>query len=169
MASLQDPCVVDASVLIDYADTDPTILTLFCRHHGQICVLETMLEKEVDSLDAAECEKLGITVVRVETELLLEAGKRGGALSLHDWATLLVARAMNARCITNDKALRRECENAGISCVWGLEIMVELVRGQNLASGDATRVAENIQEINSRHISGELVDRFRQRLGEERL
>jgi hypothetical protein len=155
---------VDADVLIDYADTDTTVLTLFSRHHGSICVLTPVLDQEVDSLDAADCDRLGITVVQVETELLLEAGKRGGALSLHDWATLLVAGEMGARCITNDKALRRECGNVGISCVWGLEIMVELVRGGNMVGADAIRVAESIHEINPGHISRRLLDRFRGRL-----
>lgn len=62
------PCVVDADVLIDYADTDPTVLSLFCRHHGQIHVLKPVLEEEVDSLNAADCDRLGITIVPVDTE-----------------------------------------------------------------------------------------------------
>lgn len=164
---MQAPCVADADVLIDYADTDPTVLTLFSKRHGRIHVLEPVLEEEVDSLDAANCERLGITIVQPSTELLLEAGTRGGTLSIHDWASLLVAREMEARCITNDKALRRECENAGISCLWGLEIMTELVRGGDLATADAIQVAQSIHEINPRHISRELVDRFQRRFDEE--
>lgn len=158
------PCIVDASVLIDYGDTAPTVLALFSRHYGPICVLEPVLHQEVDPLDAADCERLGIRVVPVDTDLLLEAGTRGGPLSLYDWASLLVAQAMSARCITNDRALRRECENAGISCLWGLEIMVDLVRGGDLESADALRIAESIHEINAGHISREVLDRFRERL-----
>lgn len=154
-------------MLIDYADTDPTVLSLFCRHLGQIHVLKPVLEEEVDSLNTADCDRLGITVVPVDTELLLEAGKRGGALSLHDWASLLVAREMSARCITNDAALRRACEEAGIQCVWGLEIMVELVDAENLPASEALRVAESIHEINPRYISAEILDRFRKRLLEK--
>ena len=54
--------VADANVLIDYAKTDRSILTMHVRHFGPIFVPRVILD-EVDQLDAAECESLGLTIV----------------------------------------------------------------------------------------------------------
>lgn len=74
---------------------------------------------------------------------------------------------MSARCITNDAALRRACEEAGVQCAWGLEIMVELVHAGNLPASEALCVAKSMHEINPRYISRDIVDRFRERLLEK--
>lgn len=62
--------VADANVLIDYAQTDPSVLTLHVRHFGPIYVPSVILD-EVDQLDAADCESLGLTVVEEPLEIPL--------------------------------------------------------------------------------------------------
>ncbi len=84
--------VTDANVLIDYARTDPSILTLHVRHFGPIYVPSVILN-EVDQLDVAECESLGLTIVGEPLEILLAATEQRGPLSFEDQVCLLLARA----------------------------------------------------------------------------
>jgi hypothetical protein len=64
--------VADANVLIDYAKTDPSILAIHVRHLGPIYVPSVILD-EVDQLDVADCERLGLTVIEEPPEILLAA------------------------------------------------------------------------------------------------
>jgi hypothetical protein len=92
--------VADANVLIDYAQTDPSILTLHVRHFGPIYVPSVILD-EVDQLDAADCESLELTVVEEPLEILVAASEERGPLSFEDRICLLLARTNQWICITN--------------------------------------------------------------------
>ena len=49
--------VLDANVLIDYSESDPSVLTLASRHVGRIHVPSVLLE-DIDALDESECGRL---------------------------------------------------------------------------------------------------------------
>ena len=83
--------LVDANVLIDYANTDPTVLSLVARHLGPVHVPRDVLD-EVRQLDEEACDRLGLLVVEGTLGQLLEAGAAGGALSFADWMCLILAR-----------------------------------------------------------------------------
>lgn len=72
--------VTDANVFIDNASTDEAVLALAARHLGRVIVPLPVLD-EVDLLDAAACERLGIEVLEPTLGQLLEAGARRGRLS----------------------------------------------------------------------------------------
>lgn len=131
---------IDAPVLIDYAATDKTILGLAAQHIGPVNVLSPVL-REVDELDESSCESLGIHIVEPTFAQLSQANQMVGRLSLEDALCLVVARESGWTCVTNDKPLRRACENAEVRVLWGLEIMVELVRLRQLSSTEALKVA----------------------------
>lgn len=150
---------MDANVLIDYRDSNISILTLASHHLGRIQVIETVLD-EVDGLDSAQCERLGIAVVEPDLPQLIEAATKRGPLSTQDHLCLIVAKADGSTCITNDAALRKACNEHGVPVLWGLQLMTELVRLVQLSAEDAVAVARDIHANNPLHIPSRLVERF---------
>ncbi len=157
------PLVVDANVLIDYANTDASILTLTARHLGPVHVPTAVLEV-VDQVDAAECERLGLVVCEANLDQIIEAGAERGRLAFDDRICLILARDNTWACITNDRALRAACAAAGIPTLWGLAVMLDLVAEGVLATAGAIDVARAIQESNPRFVTTAVVSAFEKRL-----
>jgi rRNA-processing protein FCF1 len=151
--------LVDANVLIDYASSDLNILGLASRHYGSVHVPREILE-EARSVQEEDCIRLGLRLVEATVPQLLEAGQFRGPLSFQDRLCLILARDGGWTCVTNDRALRRECSTAEIPVLWGLELMVALVAAGRLAAPEALRIARSIQTSNPRHITDEILDRF---------
>jgi len=105
--------IADANVLIDYAKTDPSILSLYVRHFGPIYVPSVIVD-EVDQLDFSDCETLGLTVVDEPLDILLAATEQRGPLSFEDRVCLLLARTNKWTCVTNEKPLHRACKQEKI-------------------------------------------------------
>jgi len=152
--------LMDANVLIDYQKSDFSVLGLVHRHVGEVHVLTTILH-EVDGLDVDDCERLGLKVIEPELAQLIQASARKGQLSFRDHLCLIVAADEGFVCVTNDKALRRACDEGGVTTLWGLEIMTALVRERAMQAADAIETAEKIHTSNPLHITTKLVDRFR--------
>ena len=157
--------IVDANVLIDYARSDRSILSMASRRLGQIFVASPVLE-EVDQLDAAECEMLGLQVVEMTLQQLSAAAVAGlsGQLSFPDHCCLLLAREGAFTCVTNDGRLRRACTEAHVPVLWGLELMVGLVAKNELTVDAAISTAREIRLSNPRHITEEILEKFAVRL-----
>jgi rRNA-processing protein FCF1 len=153
--------IVDANVLIDYCDTDISILGL-ASQQGPVYVASPVLA-EVDGLDEDECERLGLRLVRPSAQQLVEAGRGSTALAFQDKLCLAIAEEKGLTAVTNDKRLRSECATRGIPVKWGLEIMLDLVEAGQLARDDAVAVAEAIREGNPYFITNAIVDEFRKR------
>ncbi|MEK6749448.1 MAG: hypothetical protein AABY83_09615 [Pseudomonadota bacterium] len=151
--------VADANVLIDYAKTDPSILAIHVRHLGPIYVPSVILD-EVHHLDAADCERLGLTVIEEPPEILLAAAERRGPLSFEDRVCLLLARENHWTCVTNEKPLHRACEQDGVTSIWGLRLMINLVQAQQLTRQNAMDVAQAIHEVNPRYVTAAILGLF---------
>jgi len=88
MASRPTVLLSDANVLIDYRDSDLSILTLVVQHVAPVHVLRDILD-EVDGMSLSRCRETGLTVVDVEPEVLLTITalprrlSRGDRLSFH--------------------------------------------------------------------------------------
>lgn len=156
--------IVDANVLIDYTNTDLTILALAARHIGPIHVPRVVLD-EVEALDVSTCESLGLVVVDEPLAVLLAASTAGGALSFQDHVCLSLAKSNAWVCVTNDKPLHRACEREGVTSLWGLRLMIELVARGALDAGQAYAIAADIHESNPRHITPAILERFRVEVG----
>lgn len=154
--------VVDANVLIDFAEADATLLALVGQHLGPLRVLLPVLE-EVDQLSADDCARLGIDLVDpVLTEHALLAAP--SSLSLQDRLCLLEAQAQGLVCLTNDRALRAACTAAGVEVCWGLELLGALVAHRVLDLTAAIAAGRAMHQVNPRHITSALLERFEARL-----
>lgn len=156
--------IADANVLIDYVKTSPEILGLVSRHMGPVYVVADVLE-EVDELDVARCQALGLTIVDGDLTQLAEASQSGGPLSFEDKLCLILARDNRWACLSNDGPLRRACKAQGVPVVWGLEIMLTLVAGGHLRASDAIQVAQAIHRVNPMFITASVLAAFQVKVG----
>jgi rRNA-processing protein FCF1 len=151
--------IVDANVLIDYAISDASILALAVKHLGPIHVPLPILE-EVDQLTDADCARLGITLLDPTLdELAAAAALPRATLSFEDKLCLVLAKANGFICVTNDKHLRGECEAAGVTPRWGLQVMSDLVVIRELTPEAAIATARRMSTANP-HITKALLARF---------
>ena len=160
MSSDDRPLIVDANVLIDYLDAEPSVLTLVAREAGPVFVATAVLAK-VDQLDVTACEDLGLTIAEPSLGQLLEASVGRPGLAFDDVVCLIMARDNGWCCVTNDRALRAACRLSGVSVQWGLEIMLRLVAKSALSSRDAIEVALAIQRTNRAFITDAIVSEFK--------
>ena len=156
--------VIDANVLVDYQAADLAILALVNHHVGTVHILTTMLA-EVEGLDESDCEQLGIRVVEPTFAQVTEAASRAGRLSFQDRTCLVVCRDHGWTCVSNDRALRRACEADGVGVIWGLELMLELVRNGHLPGANAFEAAERIHVANPVYVTSTILAAFRAKLG----
>lgn len=155
--------ISDASVLIDYYLADRRILSLIIENLGTIVVPRQVFD-EVEQIDEAEAEDLGLIVIEPEYSQVTEASARGGPLSRADKLILILARDNNYICWTNDSHLRKRCVENSIRVYWGLEIMFPLCEGGHLPEHDAIRTGRSIYEINRFYITDEILQRFENRV-----
>ena len=155
--------IADANVLIDYAQTSPDILGLVARHIGPVYVAAAVLD-EVEQLDEAQCQAIGLTPVEGSLAQMTEAAQRGGPLSFEDKLCLVLARDNGWACLSNDGPLREACKAQGVSVVWGLEIMLWLVQARHLDADKAIEVAEAIHLSNPLYITRKIITTFRHKV-----
>lgn len=155
--------IIDANVLIDYANTDLSVLKLVANHLGPLHVPSVVLD-EVEQLSEEDCESIGLIVLEEPVEILLAAGAKRGALSFEDHVCLLLAKENNWVCVSNDKPLHRACGEEEVSVMWGFRLMIELVSQGCLDKDTAMEIAQAIQVSNPKHITPEIIKEFRRKI-----
>jgi hypothetical protein len=158
-----DILLADADVLIDYRDSDLTILKLVSEHIGPVRVLREVLS-EAPGISERHCARLSIHIVQLETELLLEANDLPRSLSAADRFCIIACERNDWTLVTNDRALRAVGKRRSIRLRWGLGLMVDLVHRGVLTEARALKVATTIRAKNPTHITADLLDRFRSSL-----
>lgn len=94
---------------------------------------------------------------------ITEASQRGGPLSFEDKLCLILARDNGWACLSNDGPLRDACKAQGVSVVWGLEIMLQLVDAGHVSAALVIEVAESIHSINPLYITQKILTLFRRK------
>lgn len=151
--------IVDANVLIDYVSTDEAVLALASAHLGEVVVPSPILS-EVEALDAADCDRLGLRVVDPTFEQLLEAASQRGRLSFEDHVCLIIARDNSWTCVTSDGRLRTACIEVGIEVMWSLDLLVALVRAEALPADDALAIASELHRLSPQFITDAILADF---------
>ena len=151
--------LADADVLIDYRESELEILELVVEHVGRVVVLAPVLG-EVRGVTKTRCASLGVKVVEVETERLLQAARVESSVSFNDRLCLVACREEGWTCVTNDGALRRLCLRHGVETRFGLGLMVDLVAEGALTRRRAMAVARQIHAANPLHVNDRVLKRF---------
>lgn len=153
--------VLDSDVLIDYRDSDLTILELVARHVARLIVLRPVLD-EVSGLTEADCGRLGIEILDVETHGLIEAaGLEEPSLSFTERLCMYVCATdgwdENWGYVTNDDQIEYICWHypgfGSIGTVYGLDLLRFLVEEGVLSTERAISVARQIGKSSPLHIT----------------
>lgn len=128
--------LVDACVLIDYVDTSRDVLKKVSKHVGQLHVTPTVF-REVKQLRPDEAAALGMIVVEPSLDMVAEAAAKRGRLSFEDRLAVVVSKANGFTCVTNDTQLRLECGRQGVPVLWGLQLLIRLVRAKAISVAKA--------------------------------
>jgi hypothetical protein len=149
VGQLPEILLADASVLIDYVETDRGVLRLTSRLFARLLVARPVLE-QVPRLGERACGGLGIEVVDADPEMLVAASTYSAALGFEDSLCLLLCAKSGWTCVTNDGALARSCESANVQVRRGFNLLLELVAHGQLAPANAVAVASAVQAANPR-------------------
>jgi predicted nucleic acid-binding protein len=156
--------IVDACVVIDFIQADRSVLRLIAEHVGPVHVIEPIVEEISHIENSEELIELGLTIIE---ELELEdayAAVAPGPISFQDRLCLLTAKRYGFTCVTNDKNLRKLCEQEKVPLLWGLELLIELHKVGGISGKEAIQVAQAIRESNSKHITSHIVTDFTGRI-----
>ena len=134
--------ICDANILIDYSKSDISIIKKIAEYYEEVCVPDIILQ-EVGIISDEEAKALGITIV--ETPLELEEVP---SLSYQDRTCLYYVKQNKWECLTNDVALRKHCEAAGGTVVWGLQMLLKLVEAGLITVAYAEKIARKINQVN---------------------
>lgn len=156
--------IMDACVLIDYMNGESDLFRLISAHIGPIYIATPVLE-EVDSIKSLEeLEKLGLLPIEPEMEDVFKAANMDGRTSFQDNLCYLTAKRQSLTCVSNDRNLRTQCEISDIPILWGLELILELVKAGGLSKKEASHIAEEIHNSNPRHIGPTVLSGFLSKL-----
>lgn len=155
--------IVDACVLIDFWQTDPSVVTLLARHVGELHVAASVLD-EVDDLDHAAALEAGLKIVQPELDVLTGAAQSRRGLSFQDHQCLILARTRGWICVTNDGRLRKVCAEDGVDVLWGLQLLARLVEAGGLPVDDAMELANDMARLNP-FLTANILKRFKASLG----
>jgi hypothetical protein len=150
--------IMDVCVLIDFVNTDPSILTLASRHVGNLYVATPVFDK-VRVLDPSMARSVGLKLFEPTLEMVMEAGAKRERLSFQDRLCLIVAKAKGWTCLSNDRQVRSSCKSSGVRVMWGLDLLALLVEVGALSAAAARDVGKKFVASNKR-IGATVVDRF---------
>ncbi|MBZ4688265.1 MAG: hypothetical protein PWQ96_1590 [Clostridia bacterium] len=156
--------ILDANILIDLYKCDWTLVKLISTHVGKIH-LATPVLSEVNEIDEDDCVKFGIVLVEPELEHVISASQAKGPLSFQDNLCLILAKEYGWTCVSNDKPLRKKCQDEEVPVIWGIELICILVEAGGLPVEQAKDVIKGIQESNPKYITDNIVKKALRRLG----
>mgnify|MGYP000294125211 CR=1 FL=1 len=156
--------IVDANVLIDYADTDLSVLAIYSSHIDPIRVPRAVVD-EVEQMDPSDFANHELEIVEEPLEIAMAASERRGGLSYPDRVCLLLAQRTGAICVTNEKPLLARCAETGIESKRGLRLMIDLVETGLLSAGAADEVGTAIHRANPFFINEAVLEEFRRAIG----
>jgi len=149
--------ILDACVLIDFWDADPSLITLVTRHIGEAHIAENVLS-EVRQVDRSAAVNAGLTIVEPTMGMMLSAARRRRGISFQDHLCLLLAKERAWTCVSNDGRLRRACKEDGVAVLWGLELLAQLVEADGIPAAAGVELAQLMAESNP-FLTAPVVDR----------
>ena len=107
---------------------------------------------------------MDLELIEPETDDLFKAVDTEGRTSFQDNLCFLTAKRHNLICVTNDTNLRLMCEASNVPILWGLELILMLVREGGLIKKEAAHIAQEIHNTNPKHIDETVLKRFLSKL-----
>jgi hypothetical protein len=150
--------ILDACVLIDFWDADPSLISLVARQVGPVHIAENVLS-EATSVDRSAVISLGLTVIEPSLAMMTTAAQRRQGLSFQDHLCLLLAKDRGWTCVSNDGRLRRACADEDVAVLWGLELLAQVVEAGGLPVDAGVELAQAMASCNP-YLTSAVVSRF---------
>ena len=150
MTGNPESLLLDANVLIDFQDSDFSVLRDVKENVAEIFVLRYIFEKEIPDLTEQICNKVGLVIIQPKKSVIEESEIKIGQLSTGDRLNLFTALDSEFSLVTNDKKLRKVCEERNGKVIWGLQLLVILVENSEYSIDDAISIGKKIGENNAR-------------------
>ncbi len=157
--------LLDSNVVINYDNADILcVLSLVNKHIGQVYILTAVLE-EVGDLSDVDCARRGFEVIETTPSEMILAGKLqvGSGPAEVDDQCLAVAQKRSYICVTNDRVLRRSCDNHGVNCRGGLGLLILLCEKQQITTNQAKEYADKLSKT-TRRLGKDVKQKFHERL-----
>ena len=129
---------------------------------GLLHVVGPVVDEVNEIDDEDELGELGLVIIEPEIEDAFAAVSQPGPTSFQDRLSLLVAKRHNFTCVTNDKNLRKLCEQEGVPILWGLQLLAELHMAGGISGKEAEKLAQAIRASNPKHITAQIISRFKE-------
>jgi len=139
--------VSDANVLIDIIKADIDVLRKAAEIYD-IYIPYVVLD-EIEQLSEGKAVSLGLKLYEENPALIKEAFGKAGGLSMQDTVCFETAKKEGYACLTNDKRLHAKCEAEGISSIWGLRLILDLVISNKISKATAKNTVIKIKETNT--------------------
>ena len=152
--------IVDANVLIDFLNSDFTILKEVNKFVGQVYVIDRLLVNEIPVLSFKDCQNVDLEIISPTEDIAKVAEVRIGQLSYIDRLILHMANDLKFDVITNDSELEKVCKNLGVKVIRELRLLIELAEISNYSVDKLIQIVERIHETNHLHINRRLVTQF---------
>ncbi len=147
MTQAQRLLLMDAYVLIDFANAQRDALPLIAKHVGRLHVTPTVFQ-EVTEVTPNDAVQLGLTIIEPSLDALASSAQKRGRLSFEDRLTVSICKECSLTCVSNDTQLRLECERQNVLVMWGLDLLAHLVRAKAMAASKGESIARKICSAN---------------------
>lgn len=155
--------LMDACVVIDFLNAGENLFLLFERHVGKLFVVSEVAKELKPMRGFKGLEALGIEIVQSENEEFETARILRGRTSFQDNLCLLAAERLGYTCVSNDKQLRKLCQQRQVPVIWGLDMLLKLYTSGGITIEEAEHFAEQIHDSN-KFITVNVLNAFKTKL-----
>ncbi len=156
--------LLDTNILSDIAQEDFSVFAVLVAEYGAVLVPRSIVD-ECSDVDVCLLTGIGIHIVEATPEQTEEAFRLNGErqrLSIQDCGCFVLCRDRGATCVTNDKCLKRFCEENGVNGLWEFQALIPAVRDGIMSADHAMAFAEGVARRNG-CIPQNVVEAFREK------
>lgn len=134
--------ICDANIVIDFLKAEGDILTQIAQYFDKVYIPDVVVQ-EVGVITEAEISQKGFVVINSRLDITIEKG-----LSFQDSVCLDFVRRTGCCCITNDRRLRKFCQESHATVIWGYEMLLKLVNRRLITKQQAKKAATQVKKYN---------------------
>jgi rRNA-processing protein FCF1 len=146
----QKAILTDTCVIIDLLKVDKKIIKLISKHVGRLYTLNRLVEEITTLKSPLELKVRGFVLKDPDVLDVIKAESDIERLSFCDKLSFFTAQRNNHYLATNDRLLRRYCEQNNVPVFWGLDLLVELYKSKGIYSDEVKKAALIIKKSNKR-------------------
>ena len=129
--------VIDSCIIIAFIHPDIKLLDFVTQNIGDIYINSITLKEELED-HKDMLRHMSYTLIEDNIEDMCLARQMNGPTSFHDNLQMLSCLKYGYTCVTNDRDLINLCKKNSVNVMWGLELIIELVKTKIITKDRAT-------------------------------